>query len=147
MTVSKMRAEEVAAVAKLDQALFSAESWSEQAFADSLSDDSRRFWVAKDGDTLLGFCGLSVSFEQGDILNIAVDPVHRQKGIGEALLRTAIETFSALGGKELFLEVRAANVAARRLYEKCGFLPIGTRRNYYQQPVEDGVIYKLEVTE
>lgn len=147
MTVSKMTLDEVFAVAQLDRALFSAESWSERAFADSLSDESRRFWVAKEGEALLGFCGLSVSFEQGDILNIAVDPAHRKKGIGEALLRTAIEAFIALGGRELFLEVRASNAPARRLYEKCGFLPIGIRRNYYQQPAEDGAIYKLEVTE
>lgn len=147
MTVSNMTQAEVAAVAKLDQALFSAECWSEQAFADSLADETRRFWVAKEGERLLGFCGLSQSFEQGDILNIAVDPAHRQKGVGAALLRTAVEAFTALGGKELFLEVRASNVPARRLYEKCGFLPIGTRHNYYQQPAEDGIIYKLEVKE
>ncbi len=145
MTVSDMTAAEIAAVAELDRTLFSAESWSEQAFADSLSDESRRFWVAKEGELLLGFCGLSLSFEQGDILNIAVSPAHRQKGVGEALLRTAIEGFTHLGGKQLFLEVRASNAPARRLYEKCGFAPISTRRNYYQQPVEDAIIYVLEV--
>lgn len=145
MTVSKMTAAEVSAVATLDQALFSAESWSEQAFFESLSDESRCFWVAKEGAVLLGFCGLSISFEQGDILNIAVDPAHRQKGVGERLLRTALEAFGAMGGKQLFLEVRTSNAPARRLYEKCGFAPISTRRNYYQQPIEDGIVYMLEV--
>ncbi len=145
MTVSKMTAAEVSAVAKLNQEIFSAESWSEQAFFESLSDASRLFWVAKEEDRLLGFCGLSWSFEQGDILNIAVRSDCRQKGVGEALLRAAIEAFRAQKGRQLFLEVRAANLPARRLYEKCGFAPIHTRRNYYQEPVEDGIVYCLEI--
>ena len=112
MTVSKLTTKEIPAVAALDRQLFSKESWSEAAFAASLADPSRTFWVAMEGETLLGFCGLSQSFEQGDILNIGVCPAQRGKGIGSLLLQEAINAFKEQGGKELFLEVRASNAAA-----------------------------------
>ena len=147
MTVSKLTSKEIPAVAALDQELFSKESWSEADFAASLTDPTRFFWVAMEGETLLGFCGLSQSFEQGDILNIGVCPKERGKGIGGKLLQKAIETFKEQGGKDLFLEVRASNTAAKALYEKFGFLQIGIRKGYYQQPAEDGLFYKLEVSE
>ena len=147
MTVSKLTTKEIPAVAALDRQLFSKESWSEADFTASLTDPSRFFWVAMEGETLLGFCGLSQSFEQGDILNIGVCPKERGKGIGSILLQKAIETFKEQGGKELFLEVRASNTAAKALYEKFGFVQIGVRKGYYQQPAEDGLVYQLEVSE
>lgn len=145
MTVSKMTPTETAAVAALDGKLFSDESWSEKDFETSLTDPTRHFWVAKEGEVLLGFCGLSQSFEQGDILNIGVEPAARGKGIGSALLQAAVDQFRADGGRELFLEVRASNAPAKALYEKFGFRQIGVRRGYYQRPTEDGSIYRLEV--
>lgn len=144
MTVSKLTTQEIPAVAALDRALFSKESWSEADFAASLTDPTRLFWVAKEGETLLGFCGLSQSFEQGDILNIGVRPDQRGKGIGSVLLAQAIKTFKEQGGKQLFLEVRASNTAAKALYEKFGFRQIGIRKGYYQQPAEDGLVWRLE---
>ncbi len=145
MTVSKMTAAEIAAVAALDRRLFSGESWSEKDFESSLSDATRFFWVAREGDALLGFCGLSMVLDQGDILNIGVEPSARGKGIGSALLQAAVEQFRTAGGKELFLEVRASNLAAKALYEKFGFRQLSVRRGYYQQPKEDGLVYRLEV--
>lgn len=145
MTVNRMNAEQIPAVAALDAALFSGESWSRKDFEESLSDPSRAFWVAEEDGAFLGFCGLSFSFEQGDILNIGVEPSARKNGVGSALLQAAVEYFRAVGGKELFLEVRASNAAAKGLYEKFGFMPIGVRRGYYQQPAEDGLVYRLEV--
>lgn len=145
MTVSKLTIKEVPAVAALDRALFSKESWSEADFIQSLSDPTRAFWVAKEGEALLGFCGISQSFEQGDLLNIGVCPEARGKGIASALLAAALQAFKEAEGKELFLEVRASNGAAQALYEKFGFRRIGVRRGYYQQPMEDGLVYCLEV--
>ena len=147
MTVSKMTSKEIAAVAALDQELFSKESWSEADFEASLTDPNRFFWVAMEERTLLGFCGISQSFEQGDLLTIGVCSKQRGRGIGSILLRQAIETFQEQGGKDLFLEVRASNTAAKALYEKFGFRQIGIRKGYYQQPAEDGLVYRLEVYE
>ncbi|MBQ6823618.1 MAG: ribosomal protein S18-alanine N-acetyltransferase [Clostridia bacterium] len=145
MIVSKMTPTDVPAAAALDRRLFSAECWSEEDFASSLQDESRLFLVAREGDTFLGCGGFQQSFEQGDILTVGVDPDHRRMGIGSALLSALIEAFRARGGTTLFLEVRASNAPAVALYEKHGFRRVGVRRNYYQQPTEDGLVYSLEV--
>lgn len=145
MTVSRMTAAEAPLAAELDQRLFSAECWSEQDFLTSLEDADRFFFVAFEGDSFLGCGGVQISFEQGDILTVGVDPAARRKGVGSALLKAMVEEFHARGGKQLFLEVRTSNEAARKLYEKHGFCPVGIRRNYYQRPHEDGIVYCLEV--
>jgi ribosomal-protein-alanine N-acetyltransferase len=140
-----MTAADVPEAAALDRLLFSGECWSAEDFYTSLEDPSRCFWVAYEGETFLGCCGLQQSFEQGDVLTVAVDPACRRRGIGSALLKALIQAFLQRGGASLFLEVRASNEAAIGLYEKHGFRRIGLRRNYYQQPTEDGLIYQLEV--
>ncbi len=145
MTVSKMTAEDVPAAAALDGRLFSGECWSEEDFYASLRDPSRLFFTAYEGEQFLGCCGLQQSFEQGDVLTVGVDPDQRRKGVGSALLNALIEAFRQQGGLTLFLEVRASNTPARRLYEKFGFRQISVRRSYYQQPLEDGLVYCLEV--
>ena len=145
MTVSKMTARDVPAAAALDRMLFSAECWSEEDFYTSLEDPSRIFFAAYEGELFLGCCGLQQCFDQGDILTVGVHPDHRCKGIGTALMVAMLNVFAAQGGAALFLEVRASNASARALYEKFGFRQIGLRRNYYQQPAEDGLVYCLEV--
>lgn len=145
MTVSKMTAQDVPAAAELDRLLFSGEYWSAEDFYSSLQDPDRLFWAAYEGETFLGCCGLQQSFEQGDVLTVAVHPAARRKGVGSALMQAMIETFRQRGGIALFLEVRASNTAAKCLYEKFGFRQIGVRRSYYQQPAEDGLVYQLEV--
>ncbi len=146
MTVSKMLPADVPAAAALDRLLFSEEYWTEEDFYTSLDDPNRLFFAAYEGDTFLGCCGLQQSFEQGDILTIGVDPSMQRKGIAGALLEAMLDAFRANGGSSLFLEVRTSNIAARGLYEKFGFRQIGVRRNYYQQPTEDGLVYLLEVS-
>ena len=145
MTVSKMTAADVSLAAALDRRLFSAECWSEEDFYLSLSDPDRIFFVAYEGERFLGCGGVQKSFEQGDVLTLGVDPDCRRGGIGSTLLTAMIEAFRQEGGQSLFLEVRASNLPARSLYEKFGFTQIGIRRNYYQQPQEDGLVYCLEV--
>ncbi len=141
MTVSKLTAVDLPAAAALTQALFPHEHWA----AEDLKAEYRTFFVALEGNSVVGCGGLQILGEQGDVLTIGVDPAHRQKGIGGALLQVMLTSFEEQGGKELFLEVRASNDPARRLYEKHGFSSISIRKNYYQAPVEDAIIYRYEV--
>ena len=145
MTVSKMTAADVPAAAALDRRLFSAEAWREEDFRLALEQASQVFFVAREGERLLGCGGVLCGMEQGDILTVGVEPDVRRGGIGSALLTAMIEEFRARGGEQLFLEVRASNSPARGLYEKFGFKPVSVRRNYYRDPAEDGIVYCLEV--
>jgi ribosomal-protein-alanine N-acetyltransferase len=101
--------------------------------------------VAEDGAGLLGYVvGRSV-LDQGEILNLGVSLQARRRGIGAALVRRLLTTFSAAGVREAFLEVRESNLAAQRLYQSFGFRDVGRRRRYYRRPVEDAVLLRAAI--
>jgi ribosomal-protein-alanine N-acetyltransferase len=78
--------------------------------------------------------------DEGYITNVAVSPLHRRKGIAAKLLA---ELRAQAEEKELSfitLEVRASNVPAIALYEGAGYVPVGTRRNFYSAPKEDALL-------
>lgn len=72
-----------------------------------------------------------VAADEAEILTLAVLPAARRQGIARALLAAAAGRAAAGGAVSLFLEVSAANLAARRLYAGCGFAPVGRRARYY----------------
>ena len=73
--------------------------------------------------------------------NIAVFYNYRGFGIGTALLKHLINVSKDENCDFLTLEVRVSNKPARKLYEKLGFKEVGVRKNFYDQPREDGIIY------
>lgn len=75
--------------------------------------------------------------EEWEIENVAVAPEARRKGVAEGLLREFMRMAGQRGCHTIFLEVRESNLAARALYEKCGFLESGRRKMYYADPPED----------
>ena len=74
-----------------------------------------------------------------EILNLAVAPDHRRAGIAIALLSRELNR-----GATHFLEVRESNVPARALYRKCGFVEIGRRAAYYDNPPESAIVMRLQ---
>lgn len=74
---------------------------------------------------------------ESELLNLAVAVPHRGRGIGERLVEAACLSPDA---GEVFLEVRASNRAARNLYEKLGFVQLGERKDYYENPIETGIV-------
>jgi ribosomal-protein-alanine N-acetyltransferase len=72
-----------------------------------------------------------------------VQPDARRRGAGRTLVREAAEWAERMGAKELWLEVRESNEAARRLYAACGFAVTGRRRGYYADPAEDALLMRL----
>jgi ribosomal-protein-alanine acetyltransferase len=96
--------------------------------------------VAELADKVAGFL---VSREtapgEREILNLAVDPPARRKGIAQALLAHELEG----RGGEWFLEVRASNVEALNLYERLHFKRVAVRNNYYQNPPESAIVMRI----
>lgn len=125
----------------IEAACFS-DPWSAQAFKSTLENPSSEIYIARDIQLqkAAGFCAVMYAADESEILNIAVIPEMRRRGIGKALLNYAITELKKLGASAVFLEVRASNSAAIKLYEKLGFNRIGMRRNYYRIPAEDAVL-------
>ncbi len=74
------------------------------------------------------------------ILNLAVDPAYRRRGVATFLLGYGLRLAKRYGAKKAFLEVRASNHAAIQLYKKMGFCEVGRRRRYYLETREDAVV-------
>ena len=134
-----MTVDDIAQVAEIERQIFSI-PWSEKAFRDSMESDNTIYIVAKENDNVAGYAGMYLSFEEGNITNVAVNPLSRRKGIGEKIVRDILNRAYEKGGRDVFLEVRETNSVAIALYEKIGFKEEGIRKNFYDKPRENALI-------
>lgn len=118
--------------------------WSEAAMAATLDVPVVRALAARRDGGLIGFVIAYLIPPEGEIADVCVAPEARGQGIGAQLLRALIE---GSGCEQFWLEVRASNLPARRLYEKMGFERLGLRKNYYDHPREDAVLMGLTLAD
>ena len=143
MMIVRMSESHVAQVAELEKICFS-DPWSENSVASELKNKLALWLVAEEGDRVAGYIGSQTCGDESDVMNVAVHPDFRRRGIAEALVNALVEELKAIGSHCLTLEVRASNVPAISLYEKLGFTEIGRRKNYYRNPIEDALILRKE---
>lgn len=96
------------------------------------------------------FSGFLMAFHVLDechLLDIATEEKFRRRGIGAALICELMKRAGEKDGSVIYLEVREKNQAARGLYEKLGFVPVGKRKDYYKYPTDDAVLYTLTLGE
>ena len=139
MTIESMTVDDISQVAEIERQIFSI-PWSEKAFKDSMESDNTIYIVAKEDNNVAGYAGMYLSFEEGNITNVAVNPSGRRKGIGEKIVRDILNRAYEKGVRDVFLEVRETNSAAIALYEKIGFKEEGIRKNFYEKPKENALI-------
>jgi ribosomal-protein-alanine N-acetyltransferase len=120
------------------------ERWTINAFANELANTASSYFVAYQGDLIVGYAGYWLILEEAHITTIGVEPRFQRRGWGEELLLHLIGHAEKAGAKWLTLEVRASNVAAQKLYEKYGFTSLGKRKAYYQDNNEDALIMWTE---
>src|SRR2546426_11133875 len=101
------------------------------------------FSVATARAAVAGYVVAHHAADEGEILNLAVTPLHRRRGLGRALVRHVLGRLARRMVKIVFLEARQADTAARRLYESLGFVGVGRRPGYYRRPLEDAVILRV----
>ena len=143
MKITNMTAAHVSSVAELEKVCFSA-PWSENSVASELNNPLALWLVAVENDRLAGYIGSQSVMGESDMMNVAVAPEHRRRGVGEALVSALAEVLKEQGNESLALEVRASNMPAIALYEKLGFAQVGRRPNYYRNPKEDALILRKE---
>jgi ribosomal-protein-alanine N-acetyltransferase len=93
---------------------------------------------------IIGYACFWILFEELHLMNLAVHPAHRRRGIGEELARWVLNMGQEKGVRIALLEVRVSNDPARRLYEKVGFKKIAVRPGYYRDPKEDALLMMLD---
>jgi ribosomal-protein-alanine N-acetyltransferase len=116
--------------------------WSRSMFAGELAKPSSICLGAYDADTeeLVGYLIISRYVDAWHIMNVAVDPDHRGRGIGTMLLERLFALTAEDARRGYTLEVRVSNATAIRLYERLGFRARGVRRGYYTDNREDALI-------
>ena len=143
MTITTMGQEHVSQVAELEKQCFS-DPWSEKSVASELENPLSLWLVALEGDTVAGYVGSQTVMGETDMMNVAVSPAYRRRGIARELIQALLRELARQGSHRLTLEVRASNAPARALYESLGFAQVGRRPNYYRNPKEDALILGKE---
>jgi ribosomal-protein-alanine N-acetyltransferase len=105
---------------------------------------SRTALVVEQDANVVGFIVGQQLEDQWEIENIAVTGAARRRGLGSRLVGELLDLVRTCGGKSVLLEVRESNRAAQSLYEKWGFLEVGRRKMYYQNPPEDALVLKFK---
>lgn len=125
----------------LIEAMSFSEPWSEQAYREICGKEEYVYMAAVEEDgTAVGMCGMLIGSFEAEVMNVAVHPKHRGKGIAGKMMQTLLQEGKERGVTEFTLEVRVSNVAAIHVYEANGFVSEGVRPNFYTKPKEDALI-------
>ena len=135
---------DLAEVEVIERATFG-DPWSLQSFRASLARTFVRINVAEDDHGIAGYSVLWMAGEECELANLAVDPARRREGIGTLLLDAALDEAHAEGALVIFLEVRASNEIAARMYANRGFHAVGRRTAYYKNPTEDALVLRRDL--
>jgi [ribosomal protein S18]-alanine N-acetyltransferase len=135
---------DAAGLVAIERRAFS-DPWSEASFREALVSPWTFGLLAETGRGMAGYLiGREVA-GTGEVLNLAVAPEFRRRGIGGALLEAGLAALRRRKVDEVFLEVRESNIEAQALYVGHGFRPVGQRAAYYRNPREDALVLRLEL--
>jgi ribosomal-protein-alanine N-acetyltransferase len=146
--IRRARMEDLVAILQLAQRVREAPQWSEGVYRAMLEDRSvvSRVLLVAGAESLCGFAVGSVVLDQAELESVVVQPESRRAGVGRELGAAVLQWAREAGAREIRLEVRAGNQAARRLYLQLGFVEAGVRAGYYAAPQEDAVLMCLRLT-
>ncbi len=120
--------------------------WSLSSLEKELTNPNALYIVVKLGEKVVGFGGIWVVFDEATVINIAVHPDYRGIHISDIIMENLINKAKSMGACSMTLEVRISNITAIKLYEKYGFIIEGTRKNFYDNPKEDGhIMWKYNI--
>ena len=143
-TIEPMGVADLDAVQEIERRSFRT-PWPAHAYRTELETNRlASYLVARIQGRVVGYGGMWLMVDEAHITTFAVDPDFRRRRIGERLLLALLDLAVGRNAREATLEVRLSNLAARRLYEKYGFRPVGLRPRYYSDDNEDALILTTE---
>ena len=139
ITFRKMTANDADAVAEIELKTFSM-PWKREDFFRELNKNFAEYIVGEIDEKIVAYAGAWISFNEAEVMNVAVDENFRGLGIGKKLFAELIKICKIRGATAITLEVRASNTPAIKIYENFGLKSVGRRKNYYDNPTEDALI-------
>lgn len=148
LSIRVMTAEDLPTVQDIEARAFK-HPWSPELLRRELTHDWSVILLAEEdtpeGRRVLGFLICWVVHDELHILNVATDPLHRNRGVARAVLTAALERAREKKCALATLEVRKSNEVALHLYKSFGFRPVGVRPNYYVDEREDAIVMVLDL--
>ena len=129
---------------QIEKHAVTASHWSRQHYESLFTNLPHRLaLVIEENSGVRGFLIARAVGSEWEIENVAIAGAARRRGLGTRLLGEFIDQVRREGAESVFLEVRESNQAARALYEKWAFVESGLRKDYYREPEESAVVYRL----
>ena len=144
MKIRRLREEDLNDVLRIETQVMQ-NPWSKIQLFSEVHSAGSLFWVAESGGLFNGYAVFKTCAPECELLRLAIAPSARRSGTGTALLECALNYLNQQGITTCFLEVRSSNEPARNLYLKTGFVAVGRRKNYYNHPVEDAVLFRRDM--
>jgi ribosomal-protein-alanine N-acetyltransferase len=144
LRIRSMTVADLPAVQLIERASFTT-PWPAHAYRQELEANRlAQYLVGTIGGEMVAYGGIWLMVDEAHVTTFAVHPRYRRRRIGERLLLSLMDLAADRHAREATLEVRLSNLAARRLYEKYGFRPVGIRPRYYSDNQEDALIMTTE---
>lgn len=115
---------------------------SKETITEDFKKNNYIYVIAKNNKEVVGYITLSYILETADIISVAVKDGYKGKNIFSKMLNFIENILKEKNVEEIFLEVRETNSSAIKAYTKNNFKQISTRKNYYENPVENAIIMK-----
>jgi len=148
MRIRSSSTEDLPEIMRIQSRTPQAAQWSQGDYTQLASDAAGLILVVEldrtTPPTLAGFAAFHQVMDEAELRNMAVDPAHQRHGIGRELLREGARLLAEQGVRKIYLEVRASNLAAQRLYYSAGFGLRVRRTDYYHDPREDALVLSLD---
>jgi ribosomal-protein-alanine N-acetyltransferase len=121
--------------------------WSRELFEEELKRPAAHYFVVEEEGRVAGYMGYWEAPEEAHIINLAISPDFRGRGLGQGMIERCMAFARKRGARLATLEVRESNLAAQALYEKCRFKSIAIRKQYYSDNLEDAIVMIREIPE
>ena len=145
LSIQRMQEEDLDQIMELEHRCFTL-PWTREAFYNELFHNQfAAYFVLKEDEKIIGYCGTWIVIDEAHITNIAVLPEYRGRGLGEKLLSSMMEYCKGKGIERMTLEVRVSNTPAQSLYKKLGFQEGAIRKNYYSDNQEDAIVMWVNI--
>jgi ribosomal-protein-alanine acetyltransferase len=146
MSIRAASPDDLDAIMAIERASFPTDAWSAPLMAEELASPHGHYVVLEEAGRIVGYAGLRAlpGARDADVQTIALAAAARGHGQGRALLRALLEEAERRSVREVFLEVRADNPVAQRLYASEGFAELGRRPRYYQPDGVDAIVMRRD---
>jgi len=149
MHIRKANEDDLEAIVRIQGKTTQAAQWTRADYASLIANSQGLILIVEldstRPSTLAGFAAFHRVMDEAELRNMTVDPAHQGQGVGRQLLAEGRRRLLELGVKRIFLEVRASNIPAQRLYYSEGFSLHSRRRDYYSDPREDALVMSLAI--